>query len=107
MATPPSEQVGSKLLFENERVRVWELAVAPGESLETHIHQLDYLYIVSSPGLLRFANPEDPSDAKDVPFEDNQVSFVPVPPEGKVDYRLTNVGEKPHRNYVIELKNRD
>ena len=101
---PPTEQVGSKLLFENERVRVWELAVAPGDSLEAHIHREDYLYIVSSPGVLRFADPEKPDDARDVQFTDNQVSFVTVPPEGKVDNRLTNVGDKFHRNYVIELK---
>ena len=104
MAASPSENVGSRLLFENERVRVWELAVDPGESLETHIHREDYLYIVSQPGLLRFADPENPADGKDVQFTDNQVAFVTVPEEGKVDYRLTNIGDKPHRNYVIELK---
>jgi beta-alanine degradation protein BauB len=104
MANAPTEQVGSQLLFENERVRVWELAVEPGESLETHIHREDYLYIVSSGGTLRFADPDNPADARDVQFEDNQVAFVTVPDEGKVDNRLTNVGNKPHRNYVIELK---
>lgn len=104
MATQPTEHVGTQLLFENERVRVWELAVAPGETLEKHIHRNDYLYIVTSGGLLRFADPDNPSDYKDVPFEDNQVAFVPVSGAGKVDNRLTNVGDKPHRNYVIELK---
>ena len=34
MATPPTELVGTSLMFENERVRVWDLALAPGESLE-------------------------------------------------------------------------
>ena len=32
MSTPISEDVGSKLLFENDRVRVWDLTLAPCES---------------------------------------------------------------------------
>ena len=38
-------------MFENERVRVWDLALAPGASLATHIHRVDYFFIVASGGL--------------------------------------------------------
>ncbi len=103
MATEPSERVGTRVMFENERVRVWDLALAPGESLEQHIHRHDYFFIVESGGLIRFANPDDPGDYHDVQFEDDQVTFVEVT-GGKVDNRLTNIGTKRHRNYVIELK---
>ena len=103
MTTPPAEQVGTSVLFENERVRVWDLALAPGESLAKHIHRTDYFFIVESGGLIRFADPDNPADYHDVQFKDDQVTFVAVP-EGKVDNRLTNIGEKRHRNYVIELK---
>jgi hypothetical protein len=103
MATPPADEVGTKVLFENERVRVWDLALAPGESLAKHIHRTDYFFIVESGGLIRFADPDNPADFHDVQFNDDQVTFVPVT-EGKVDNRLTNIGEKRHRNYVIELK---
>jgi hypothetical protein len=101
--TPPTEQVGTHVLFENERVRVWDLALAPGESLEKHIHRTDYFFIVESGGLIRFSNPDDPSDYRDVQFQDNQVTFREVG-GGKIDNRLTNIGTKRHRNYVIELK---
>ncbi|MGH2457638.1 MAG: hypothetical protein ACRDIY_02085 [Chloroflexota bacterium] len=104
MATEPIEQVGTRVMFENERVRVWDLALAPGESLAKHIHRNDYFFIVESGGLIRFANPDDPADYQDVQFEDNQVTFREVGASGKVDNRLTNIGAKPHRNYVIELK---
>lgn len=103
MTTPPADAVGTKLLFENERVRVWDLALAPGESLAKHIHRTDYFFIVESGGLIRFADPDNPADSRDVQFRDDQVTFVPVA-EGKVDNRLTNIGEKRHRNYVVELK---
>ncbi len=104
MATGPTEHVGTRLMFENERVRVWDLALAPGESLEKHIHRLDYFYLVESGGLIRFADPDNPDDRFDLQFTDGQVEFIPVGPEGKVDNRLTNIGTKHHRNYVVELK---
>jgi beta-alanine degradation protein BauB len=47
----PTEHVGTRLLFENDRVRVWDLALGPGESLAAHIHRLDYLILVESGGL--------------------------------------------------------
>ncbi len=50
MATEPSERVGTRVMFENERVRVWDLALAPGESLEKHIHRRDYFFISSRAG---------------------------------------------------------
>ena len=104
MATLPTENVGTKLMYENEQVRVWDLALAAGESLEKHIHRTDYFFIVESGGLIRFSNPDDPSDYRDVQFEDDQVTFREVGPSGKIDNRLTNIGTKRHRNYVIELK---
>ena len=104
MATEPSDQVGTRVMFENERVRVWDLSLAPGDSLGKHIHRTDYFFIVESGGLIRFADPDNPADYHDVQFEDDQVTFREVGPEGKVDNRLLNIGTKPHRNYVIELK---
>jgi hypothetical protein len=101
----PTERVGTRLLFDNDRVRVWELALAPGESLEAHIHRLDYIILVESGGLLRLADPDDPASARDIAFEDDQVDFRQVAGAGKIDNRLTNIGAKRHRNYVIELKN--
>ena len=106
MATQPTEQVGTRLMFENAQVRVWDLALAPGESLEKHIHQLNYFFVVESGGLIRFADPDDPGDEQDIQFTDNEVVWVEVGPEGKVDNRLTNIGSKRHRNYVVELKQR-
>jgi hypothetical protein len=104
METKSSEQVGSRLLFEDERIRLWELSVAPNESLDEHIHRLNYAYFVTQGGLLRFADVDNPSEFNDVQFTDNQVAFIPVSEEGRVDKRLTNVGENHHRNYIIEVK---
>ena len=48
-----SEDIGTRLLFENDRVRVWDLALAPGESTGMHRHENDYLYVVIGGGLSR------------------------------------------------------
>jgi hypothetical protein len=98
-----SDQVGTRLLFENERVRVWDLALAPGESLGKHAHRLDYMIIVESGGLIRFDDPDDPAAERVVQYEDDQVLFREVN-DAKIDNRLTNIGIKRHRNFVIELK---
>lgn len=104
MPTPPSDNVGSTVMFENDRVRVWDMQIAPNDSLDKHIHRLDYFFIIESGGLIRFADPDNPSDYRDVQFRDGQVTFVPVPEQGKVDNQLTNIGTKHHRCYVVELK---
>jgi len=38
-------EVGTKKLFENERVIVWEMRLAPGEKEQVHRHERDYLMI--------------------------------------------------------------
>ena len=45
--------VGSRLLFENEAVRVWEIALGPGERLPFHRHVTSYFYRCHSGGRLR------------------------------------------------------
>jgi quercetin dioxygenase-like cupin family protein len=37
-------EVGTKLIFENDRVRVWEFTLRPGESIEAHKHDNDYFF---------------------------------------------------------------
>src|SRR3984957_6773620 len=42
--------VGSTLLSENERVRVWMIRLAPGERIGFHRHVLDYFWAAGSGG---------------------------------------------------------
>ena len=103
MTPDPSDQVGTRLMFENERVRVWDLALAPGEALEAHVHHLDFCFIVVQGGHLRHVHPDDPSQDQDVRYAADQVVFLEAG-EGLLHHRLVNVGEKPYRNFVVELK---
>ena len=37
--------VATKLLFENERVKIWEMRLAPGEKELVHEHKNDYVMV--------------------------------------------------------------
>jgi hypothetical protein len=41
----PSGNVATRLLMENDRVRIWEMDLAPGEESELHCHDLDYVLV--------------------------------------------------------------
>ena len=45
-------QVGSRLAFENHRVRVWHITVEPGERLPAHRHVLEYFWTAMTHGRL-------------------------------------------------------
>jgi hypothetical protein len=45
--------VGSRLLSEGERVRVWEIRLAPGERFHAHRHVLDYFWTAVNAGRSR------------------------------------------------------
>jgi hypothetical protein len=45
--------VGSRLLLETNRVRVWEIRLAPGQRWHAHRHVLDYFWIASTAGRSR------------------------------------------------------
>lgn len=104
MPTEPSENVGTRLLFENDRVRVWDFALAPGESMPRHIHRSDFFFLVTEGGRLRIADPDRPEGFRDVEYHDDQVTFIEVGPEGQIHNTHVNIGEHPYRNFVIELK---
>jgi beta-alanine degradation protein BauB len=104
MSIEPSENVGTRLIFENERVRVWDLALQPGEALEKHIHRLDYFFVVIDGGHLRHVDPENPANDRAVNYDSDLVVFHEIGDEGLLHHRLINVGDKPYRNLVIELK---
>ena len=45
--------VGTRLLSEDERVRVWEIRLAPGERIGFHRHVLDYFWTAVTAGSAR------------------------------------------------------
>jgi len=96
--------VASRVLFENERVRIWEMDLSPGESSDTHRHDVDYV-LVQIEGDRIAAQPEPDTQGKY-----NEYLEADVVP-GKVHYirrggieTAINVGRKRYREILIELK---
>lgn len=46
-------RVGSHLVSENDRVRVWQLSLKPGERIGFHMHVLDYFWSAVTAGKSR------------------------------------------------------
>lgn len=100
MAKPISSDVGSRLLFENEQVRVWDLRLAPGESTGLHRHETDFFYVVIGDGSLqRLAADGSSQPARQM--SDGDVHFRHV--AGEDVHEAVNVGTTPWRNIVVEL----
>jgi len=103
-----SANIGTRLLFENDRVRVWDLRLAPGESTGLHAHTNDYLYIVIGDGALQtvFADGsrEPPRQMSDGDVRFRTVNGEATDPPWRAVHEAINVGDGPWRNIVVELK---
>ena len=90
--------IGNRILFENDRVRVWSVELAPGERQAWHRHDLPYLIVPLTEG-------------KNVmTFADGRVRETAETPgaalwrEPGIPHELENVGDWPYRNVLIEVK---
>jgi len=98
---PISQEVGTKLLFENDRVRVWDLCLEPGQGSGLHRHDNDYLYVVIGDGVLQRVDP-DGTQMEPKSMRDGDVVFRAV--DDDCVHEAVNAGETPWRNIVVELK---
>lgn len=51
-------EVGSKLVSETDRVKVWHILARPGEQLKVHTDTLDYFWTIHGPGRARNHQPD-------------------------------------------------
>jgi len=90
-------EVGSKLIFENEKVKVWEFTLAPGEAIDSHRHEHDYFFYAIEGGTLEVTRESGVTQATLYP--------------GKVYYRgkgdthaARNIGTTRYHEILVELK---
>ncbi len=38
--------VGSKVIFEDDKIKVWEFSLEPGERTPVHTHEMEYIFYV-------------------------------------------------------------
>src|SRR4051794_20010560 len=91
-------QEGHVVIFENERVRVWEILLQPGETLPMHRHVLDYLAVSLSGGPTRIELEDGNTLHRE--HQPGDITFRHAPHV----HSITNVGPGAYLNRVIELK---
>jgi quercetin dioxygenase-like cupin family protein len=90
--------VATELLFENERVKVWQMELAPGESSDFHEHRLPYLICVVEGETVDADFPNGKSIS--IPVKPGQVFFVEP---GSKETAVNRSGKR-FREFLIELK---
>jgi hypothetical protein len=95
---------GGTLLFENDRVRVWEMKLGPGERSPLHTHQLDYLLVQIEGDRIAVDPHPETAGAYTSFFETDVVPGATVFLERGGVERAVNTGERPWREICIELK---
>jgi len=90
--------VGSRIILENDLVRVWEVQLAAGERLSMHHHTLPYLIIPLEVAHNRLISID--GTAQDIEEVVGQIVFREA---GQI-HELHNVGTTHYRNLLVEIK---
>jgi mannose-6-phosphate isomerase-like protein (cupin superfamily) len=100
-AAPHNFQLGTSVWFENDRIRVWEVLLEPGERGEFHAHTTDYFWTVveGSRGLQRFA--DGTFVVRD--YLVGETTYLEHSPEDFLIHDLENVGDSRLRFVTVEL----
>ena len=96
--------VATRVLFENDRVRIWEMDLAPGAESDVHRHDLDYI-IVQIEGDRIAARPEPDTAGKyrdylEAGVEPGKTHYIA---RGGIETAI-NIGRRRYREILIELK---
>ena len=107
-------EVGTQKVYEDERVIVWHLDLAPGEQGAKHTHYLDYLIKVVSGSMLEVRGPEDElldtvelsaGGAVSFHIEGNEIhGDMPGYPVVPATHSAKNVGSETFREVLVEFK---
>lgn len=92
------------LLFENDRVRIWELVLKPGEVSNWHDHADDHLLVVfSGAAIANLADGSTPDTAGTFNVPDNVVWAVPGS-NGPLEWPMNMSPDRTLREIIIDLK---
>lgn len=100
-AAPGNLEVGTSLWFENDRIRVWELRLEPGQRGPFHAHTRDYFWTVveGSRGLQRLAD----GSFSVREYRVGETRYLEHSPDQALIHDLENVGETVLRFVTVEL----
>ncbi|MFL5881692.1 MAG: cupin domain-containing protein [Actinomycetes bacterium] len=94
-------EVGTRLWFQNDRIKVWEIDLAPGERGPFHAHTRRYFWTVVEPGTGRQRSPDGTLKVRRYEVGDTQYS-EPSRADPMI-HDLENAGETRLRFVTVEL----
>jgi hypothetical protein len=106
MADAPSDQIATKVLFENDRVKVWEMRLEPGQTLPRHRHENDYVQIMlEGDRVAADIDPEAGGNWAGETYVEAEITngLTLFCKKGGIENTI-NVGEKPFYQVIVELK---
>ena len=94
--------VANTVIFEDDRLRVWEMVLEPGDRSALHHHEHDYYLAILSGDQIAGIPPKDSGQDPFLCVVPEDGNFVPIP-KGGTEWAF-NVGTKTYREILIELK---
>jgi beta-alanine degradation protein BauB len=98
--------IASKVLMENDRVRIWEMRLAPGEESSLHKHELDYIMIqVAGDKMAARFEPDSGGEWVGLDYVEGEIrpGNVLYAKRGGIETAV-NVGKEEFYEIVVELK---
>ena len=102
LATAASNlDVGTRLWFQNERIKVWEIRLAPGERGPFHAHTRRYFWTVVEAGIGRQRSPDGTFTVRRYEVGDTQ--YLELSPADPMIHDLENAGDSTLQFVTVEL----
>lgn len=98
---PNNLSVGTSLWFDNERIRVWEVRLEPGERGPFHAHTRNYFWTVVEAG--RGLQRLDDGTFWIRDYKESDTQYSEHSPEAALIHDLENVGDTILRFVTVEL----
>jgi quercetin dioxygenase-like cupin family protein len=94
-------RVGSRLVSETEKMRVWLISLGPGERLPFHTHVNDYFWTATSPGRARSRYAD--GRVAETAYSEGDTRHFAFGPGESMTHDLENVGDTVLRFATVEF----
>jgi beta-alanine degradation protein BauB len=93
--------IADAVLLDNERVRIWQMTLAPGAASALHRHDLDYVIVLlAGDRIAAVPGPDSTCAAREASVTPGRAIFLAA---GATEWAV-NTGARQYRELVIELK---
>lgn len=97
-------EIGTNVIYEDDKVRVWRLKLGPGEESPIHRHELDHLLVQVSGDRIAVIPESDTLGPFAEPLEADVVPGAVVHVRRGGVERARNVGSEPYLEVIVEIK---